>query len=87
MTKDDKQPLYYADYLQLDRLLTAQSPESAKRGRSAHDELLFIIVHQAYELWFKQILHELGRIDAIFAAANLDDRDIGRVPSSTCWRP
>ncbi len=75
---EDKQPLYYADYLQLDRLLSAQAPESERLGRPAHDEHLFIIVHQAYELWFKQILHEMGRIDSIFAAENLDDRDIGR---------
>ena len=78
VVSEEKQPLYYADYLQLDRLLSAQAPESAKQGRPAHDELLFIIVHQAYELWFKQILHEMGRIDGIFAAENLDDRDIGR---------
>ena len=75
---DQKAPLYYADYLQLDRLLSAQSPESARLGRPAHDEMLFIIVHQAYELWFKQILHELGRIDGTFASESLDDRDIGR---------
>jgi tryptophan 2,3-dioxygenase len=41
--------------------------------------MLFIIVHQAYELWFKQILHELVRIDRIFAQGRLDDREIGRV--------
>ncbi|MEQ8356921.1 MAG: tryptophan 2,3-dioxygenase family protein [Kiloniellaceae bacterium] len=75
---DDKRPLYYADYLQLDRLLTAQAPESAKRGTPAHDEMLFIVVHQAYELWFKQILHELARVDGIFDSDSLDDRDIGR---------
>jgi len=79
MSEDAKQPLYYADYLQLDRLLGAQAPESARRGSPAHDEMLFIIVHQAYELWFKQILHELALIDGIFAADSLDDRDIGRV--------
>jgi tryptophan 2,3-dioxygenase len=75
---EDKKPLYYADYLQLDRLLSAQAPESDRHGRPAHDELLFIIVHQAYELWFKQILHELALIDRIFAEESLDDRDIGR---------
>src|SRR5512133_2091373 len=53
---------YYADYLKLDRLLDAQEPASARQGRAAHDEMLFIVVHQAYELWFKQILHELDRI-------------------------
>jgi tryptophan 2,3-dioxygenase len=41
---------YYADYLKLDRLLSAQQPESARHGRPAHDEMLFIIVHQTYEL-------------------------------------
>ncbi|MGF1592136.1 MAG: tryptophan 2,3-dioxygenase family protein [Kiloniellaceae bacterium] len=76
--EEKQQPLYYADYLQLDRLLGAQAPESAKHGKPAHDEMLFIVVHQAYELWFKQILHELARIDAVFAAESLDDRDIGR---------
>src|SRR3546814_637330 len=75
---DEQPPLYYADYLQLDRLLGAQAPESARRGRPAHDEMLFIVVHQAYELWFKQILHELALVDAIFAEESLDDRDIGR---------
>src|SRR3546814_15653096 len=75
---DEQPPLYYADYLQLERLLGAQAPESARRGRPAHDEMLFIVVHQAYELWFKQILHELALVDAIFAEESLDDRDIGR---------
>ena len=41
-----QRPLYYADYLQLDRLLSLQSPESAKHGPSVHDEMLFIIIHQ-----------------------------------------
>jgi tryptophan 2,3-dioxygenase len=58
-------PLYYADYIQLDRLLGCQQMQSALHGRPAHDEMLFIIVHQAYELWFKQILWEL---DAVLAA-------------------
>ncbi len=48
--------LYYGDYLHLDRILGAQELESQKNGRVAHDEMLFIIIHQAYELWFKQIL-------------------------------
>ncbi len=58
----DHQPVYYHDYLQLDRLLGAQRPLSTEQGRHAHDELLFIVVHQAYELWFKQILHELEAV-------------------------
>ena len=41
-------PVYYGDYLQLDSLLALQAPESAKHGPPVHDEMLFIIVHQAY---------------------------------------
>ena len=48
--------LTYGDYLQLSGLLDAQVPES---DPAAHDELLFITIHQVYELWFKLILHEL----------------------------
>ncbi len=70
---------YYSDYLGLDRLLSAQEPESARHGRPAHDEMLFIIVHQAYELWFKQILHELDRIQADFGGDVVEDEYLGRV--------
>ena len=49
-------PLMYAQYLQLDRVLGAQQPRS---DGPEHDELLFIIIHQVYELWFKEVLHEL----------------------------
>src|SRR3954452_5792621 len=55
----------YADYLKLDRLLGLQEP-----GRD-HDELLFIVIHQTYELWFKEILHELDRIRGLLAADDL----------------
>jgi tryptophan 2,3-dioxygenase len=44
----------YADYLKLDRLLSAQQPLS-----DLHDEMLFIVIHQTKELWMKQLLHEL----------------------------
>jgi tryptophan 2,3-dioxygenase len=54
-------PLTYSQYLTLDRLLDAQRPLSPG---PEHDELLFIVVHQVYELWFKQILHETGRLRA-----------------------
>jgi len=50
----DSPSLTYSRYLHLDELLGAQRPLSDE-----HDELLFIIVHQVYELWFKQLLHEL----------------------------
>jgi tryptophan 2,3-dioxygenase len=47
--------LTYGGYLQLERLLSAQLLESQP---PAHDELLFITIHQVYELWFQQLLHE-----------------------------
>jgi tryptophan 2,3-dioxygenase len=55
--------VYYADYLQLEKITGAQYPESFKEGKEpAHDEMLFIIIHQAYELWFKQILFEVNSV-------------------------
>ena len=48
--------LTYSHYLQVDELLTLQKPRS---DGPDHDEMLFIIIHQVYELWFKQVLHEL----------------------------
>jgi tryptophan 2,3-dioxygenase len=55
-----KTPAYYGSYLAVDKLLGLQTPLSLIEGTlHAHDEMLFIIVHQTYELWFKQILHEL----------------------------
>ncbi len=53
------EPVTYSGYLRLDRLLSAQQPRS-----SEHDEMLFIVIHQIYELWFKQLLHELGKLQA-----------------------
>jgi tryptophan 2,3-dioxygenase len=48
----------YGDYLRLDELLALQSRRSAG---PEHDELLFIVIHQVYELWFKEILHEVDQ--------------------------
>jgi tryptophan 2,3-dioxygenase len=45
----------YSDYLQLEKILAAQSLQSGKNSRPAHDEMLFIIINQTYELWFKQL--------------------------------
>lgn len=64
---------YYGDYLGLDKILGAQFPESEARGVDAHDEMLFIIVHQAYELWFKQIMHDLDSILKIFQPETIND--------------
>lgn len=49
----------YGSYLRIDELLSLQQPRSEG---PEHDELLFIIVHQVYELWFKELLHELDRV-------------------------
>ncbi len=63
----DSKPVYYRDYLQLGKILDAQTLQSELHGAKAHDEMLFIIIHQAYELWFKQILVEVESIADIFA--------------------
>lgn len=62
--------LTYTDYLEVDELLTLQTPRSEP---AEHDEMLFIIIHQTYELWFKQILHEAG-----FLIQRLDADDLTR---------
>ncbi|HWB62156.1 MAG TPA: tryptophan 2,3-dioxygenase family protein [Chitinophagales bacterium] len=66
--------VYYSDYLQLDKILNAQQPESDKPGRTpAHDEMLFIIIHQTYELWFKQVLYEVGSVLDIMSQPSIQD--------------
>ena len=70
-------PLYYSDYLQLDRLLDSQQRKSEEYGKPAHDEMLFIIVHQAYELWFKQILFEVDSVIAMLDADPVREEHIG----------
>lgn len=65
--------VHYHDYLQLDQILQAQFPESDKRQLPAHDEMLFIIIHQAYELWFKQLHHEADSVAAILSRPALND--------------
>src|SRR5688572_20883108 len=63
----------YHDYLQLDKILNAQFPESDKLQLAAHDEMLFIVIHQAYELWFKQLHHEADSVVNILAKPSLND--------------
>jgi len=57
--------LTYASYLHVEELLGLQRPRS---DPPEHDETLFIIVHQAYELWFKLLLHEFDKVKTDFAA-------------------
>ena len=75
----NKKLLNYSDYLQLEKILSGQDLMSAKRGTPAHDEMLFIIVHQVYELWFKQILHELDSVITIFKQKSIIESDISFV--------
>ena len=49
----------YSSYLRVDELLSLQRPRS---DGPEHDEMLFIVIHQVYELWFKEILHEIDRV-------------------------
>ncbi len=55
----------YASYLRLDELLSIQTPKSEGPSGPEHDELLFIVIHQVYELWFKQMLHELDHLQKL----------------------
>jgi tryptophan 2,3-dioxygenase len=65
---------YYGDYLGIERLLELQKPLSIREGKLiAHDEMLFIIIHQAYELWFKQILHEITACKEVLGQPAADD--------------
>jgi len=73
MANNQRPPVYYSEYLQLDKILDAQAPESTKEGKMANDEMLFIIIHQTYELWFKQILHELNIVRGIFSQPIIQD--------------
>ena len=61
-------PQTYSSYLKLDGLLAQQAPLS---DGPEHDELLFIVIHQVFELWFKQILHELDHLRRLLVAGEL----------------
>jgi tryptophan 2,3-dioxygenase len=54
--------VHYSDYLQLEKILNAQTLESDLLQQHAHDEMLFIVIHQTYELWFKQLLFEIDSV-------------------------
>jgi tryptophan 2,3-dioxygenase len=57
--------LTYTSYLALEEILGAQRPRSDE-----HDEILFIVVHQVYELWFKQLIHELRYLQRMLEEGN-----------------
>jgi tryptophan 2,3-dioxygenase len=59
MSDPHAQAVTYASYLKVDELLSLQQPRSEG---PEHDEMLFIVIHQVYELWFKELLHEFDRV-------------------------
>ena len=61
-------PLTYSSYLEVEKLLSLQKPLSEG---PEHDEMLFIIIHQVYELWFKEILHELDYLEDMLAGHDI----------------
>jgi tryptophan 2,3-dioxygenase len=68
MSTHETPAVTYGSYLRIDDLLGLQQPRSEG---PEHDELLFIVIHQVYELWFKEILHELDRVRALLAADDM----------------
>lgn len=71
-------PIGYMEYLKIPELLKLQTKRSDEFGIAGHDEMLFIIVHQTYELWFKQILVELDSVLAIFNQQAIDEEDMAK---------
>ncbi|MEY3537255.1 MAG: hypothetical protein RL645_69 [Actinomycetota bacterium] len=67
---DSTKALTYISYLKVDELLALQQPQSDGPDGPEHDELLFIIIHQTYELWFKQIIHELEALQKALVAGD-----------------
>ncbi len=69
--------IHYHSYLQLDKILNAQKMRSKEDGKEAHDEMLFIIIHQVYELWFKQMIHDMTSVVKLFKQNKVDEKSIG----------
>src|SRR6187399_2959991 len=63
--QDSEASVTYQSYLHLDTLLSLQVPRSEG---PEHDEMLFIVIHQMYELWFKEVLHELQHVADLFSS-------------------
>lgn len=77
--KKNGMPENYGTYLQLNKLLNCVTLSSETTGKAVHDEHLFIITHQAYELWFKQILFEVDSVRDIFMMPILDESQMLKV--------
>jgi len=76
MNNSEYKTVSYSDYLALDKILDAQDLRSDELGKHAHDEMLFIIIHQVYELWFKQISHELKSVMEMLGKPVFDDKEV-----------
>ena len=72
-------PVNYHDYLKLDQLLNSQSRRSVDFDDPSHDEMLFIVVHQVFELWFKQILFELETVSEAFSKKIVNESELAVV--------
>lgn len=73
------EPVEYNDYLGLDKILNAQNLESTKHeDKPAHEEMLFVITHQTYELWFKQILWEVDSLLEVFKEETVSDANLSK---------
>ncbi len=69
-------PVHYQDYLCLEQITNAQKPKSSEYGNPIHDEMLFIVVHQVYELWFKQLLTEIDSLLKVFSQKTVNESDL-----------
>ena len=78
----DRAAVTYTSYLALAEVLAAQRPRSGE-----HDEMLFIIIHQVYELWFKAILHEGAHLQAELEVGATPPRCTRSSASSPSSRP
>jgi tryptophan 2,3-dioxygenase len=65
MAESENAAVTYGNYLRIDELLSLQQPRSSG---PEHDEMLFIVIHQVYELWFKELLHEFDRVSQLLTA-------------------
>ncbi len=77
--KNKIKPIYYGDYLKLNQLLDSQHPVSPSYDNPCHDEMLFIVIHQVYELWFKQIIHEIKFIQSILSQKPVQDSQLSEI--------
>ncbi|MBK8670306.1 MAG: hypothetical protein IPN89_12975 [Saprospiraceae bacterium] len=78
MSTDHKySSIHYNAYLQIDKITDAQQLRSDGLGVHAHDEMLFIITHQVYELWFKQINYELRAVISDFSKRQVNEKNVG----------